>query len=240
MATGTGARRYALRVVIALLALALVALAVRQVSKARCFVLTGEAICRVETSEPLVALSLDDGPSVVGTDAALAALDAAGVRATFFLIGRAVDRHPDQVRRIVAAGHETANHSYSHVRMIFRPSPFYDEEIRRGREALRRAGADDAALFRPPFGRKLVGLPLAAERQSRRIIMWDVGDPDTDDPRQFAEHIVREARPGSIILMHVMSRQNVAAREALPHILAGLKRKGLRVVTVSELLARAR
>ena len=240
MATGTRARRFAVRAAIALLVLALMALAVRQVSKARCFVLTGEAICRVETKEPLVALSLDDGPSVVGTDAALSALEAAGVRATFFLIGREVDRHPEQVRRIVAAGHETANHSYSHVRMIFRPSSFYDEEIRRGREALERTGAGDAGLFRPPFGRKLVGLLLAAERQGRRVVMWDVAEPDTDDPRALAQHIVREARPGSIILMHVMSRQNVAAREALPDILAGLKRKGLRVVTVSELLARAR
>lgn len=240
MAAKARARRYALRSAMVLLVLVLVALAVRQVSKSRCFVLTGEAICRVETTEPLVALSLDDGPSVVGTDAALSALEAAGVRATFFLIGREVDRRPEQVRRIVAAGHETANHSYSHVRMIFRPSSFYDDQIKRGREALERAGAGDAGLFRPPFGRKLIGLPLAAKRQERRIIMWDVAEPDTDDPRSFAEHIVREARPGSIILMHVMSRQNVAARQALPHILAGLKRKGLRVVPVSKLLARAR
>lgn len=216
------------------------AIAVRQLSKARCFVLTGEAICRVETSEPIVALSLDDGPSPAGTDAALAALEAAGARATFFLVGRAVDRHPELVRRIVAAGHETANHSYSHVRMIFRSASFYDEEIVRAEAALRRAGAGDAGLFRPPFGRKLFGLPRAVERQRHRLIMWDVADPDTEDPRAFAEQVVREARPGSIILMHVMSRANGPAREALPLVLAGLARKGLRVVTVSELLARAR
>ncbi len=237
MATRAGRRRYAFRIAAALLVLLVIALAIRQVSKARCFVLTGQAICRVETNQPVVALSLDDGPSPTGTDAALFALGAAKVRATFFLIGRQVDRNPELVRRIVAAGHETANHSYNHRRMIFRPASFYDDEIWRGREALRRAGTDDAGLFRPPFGRKLVGLPLAAERQGRRIIMWDVADPDTEDAREFAEQVVREARPGSIILLHVMSRQNVAARAALPHILSGLERKGLRVVTVSELLA---
>jgi peptidoglycan/xylan/chitin deacetylase (PgdA/CDA1 family) len=71
------------------------------------------------------------------------------------------------------------------------------------------------------------------------MIMWDVGEPDTRDPRAYAAHIVERARPGSIILMHVMYRANSVGREALPLVLDGLRRKGLRVLTVGELLARA-
>jgi peptidoglycan/xylan/chitin deacetylase (PgdA/CDA1 family) len=207
-------------------------------AKAWCFVFAGEVTCRVETTEPIVALTLDDGPTPEGTAAALAALERGGAHATFFLIGRQIEQHPDEVRRILAAGHEVANHSWSHKRMIGRSSAWYDEEIARTAALLRRLGDGGALLFRPPFGKKLFALPLAARRQGHRMVMWDVAEPDTPDPRTYARHIVDSARPGSIILMHVMYRPNDVARAALPLVLEGLRRKGLRVVTVGELLAR--
>jgi peptidoglycan/xylan/chitin deacetylase (PgdA/CDA1 family) len=236
--TGARKKRQALWAGAALLVL-MIALGLWHASKAWCFVLVGEVTCRVETDEPIVALSLDDGPTPEGTEAALAALERGGARATFFLIGRHVERQPDAVRRILAAGHEVANHSWSHRRMVGRSGGWYDEEIARTAASLHRLGDRGPLLFRPPFGRKLFGLPLAAGRQGHRMIMWDVGEPDTQDPRAYAAHIVERARPGSIILMHVMYRGNGVARAALPMVLEGLRRKGLRVVTVGELLARA-
>lgn len=216
-----------------------IAIALWRISKADCFVLVGEVTCRVETAEPIVALSLDDGPAVAGTEPVLATLERAGVHATFFLIGHYVEEEPGLVRRILAAGHEIANHSWSHRRMIGRSEAHYEEEIARTAAALRQLGGTGPLLFRPPFGRKLFGLPRAAARQGHRMIMWDVGEPDTRDPRAYAAHIVERARPGSIILMHVMYSGNGTARAALPLVLEGLRRKGLRVVTVGELLARA-
>jgi peptidoglycan/xylan/chitin deacetylase (PgdA/CDA1 family) len=210
------------------------------VSKAWCFVLVGEVTCRVETREPIVALSLDDGPAPEGTEIALAALERGGARATFFLIGSRVERNPGLARRILAAGHEVANHSWSHRWMMGRSGRWYDEEIARTAAALRSEGDGGLLLFRPPFGKKLFGLPLAARRQGHRMIMWDVAEPDTDDPRVYAAHIVERARPGSIILMHVMYKSNRVGRQALPLVLDGLRRRGLRVVTVSELLRRER
>jgi len=195
--------------------------------------------CRVETSERLVALTLDDGPTPEGTAAVLSALERGGARATFFLIGRQIERNPQEVRRILAAGHEVANHSWSHRWMIGRSSRWYDREIARTATLLRRLGARGPLLFRPPFGKKLIGLPLAVRRQGHRLIMWDVAEPDTADPHVYAAHIVERARPGSIILMHVMYRSNRVAREALPLVIDGLRRRGFRIVTVGELLARA-
>ena len=73
------------------------------------------------------------------------------------------------------------------------------------------------------------------------MVMWDVEDPfGAGNPREYADRILRDVRPGSIILMHVMYDGNRTAREALPLVLSGLAARGLRVVTVGELLARRR
>jgi peptidoglycan/xylan/chitin deacetylase (PgdA/CDA1 family) len=239
MGVSAKAKRRAVWAAGALVLLLTAAILIWRASKAWCFVLAGEVTCRVETAEPIVALSLDDGPTPEEAEAAIDALQRGGARATFFLIGRYVEEEPASVRQILAAGHEVANHSWSHRRMIGGSSAWYDEEIARTAAALRRLGDDGPLLFRPPFGKKLFGLPLAARRQGHRMIMWDVGEADTDDPRAYAAHIVERARPGSIILMHVMYEGNGVARAALPMVLDGLRRKGLRVVTVGDLLARA-
>ncbi|HEX8625223.1 MAG TPA: polysaccharide deacetylase family protein [Allosphingosinicella sp.] len=210
------------------------------VSRARCFALVGEMICRVETDQPMVALTFDDGPTERGVAAALPHLRAGGARATFFLIGREVGERPHLVRRIVAEGHEIANHSLTHQVMIGRSSAFYDSEIAEAHRRLIAAGAPSPKLFRPPFGKKLWGLPASARRHGYRMVMIDVEEPTTEDPRAYAERLVREAKPGSILLMHLMYRSNDTAREALPLVIRGLQARGFRIVTVGELLAAGR
>jgi peptidoglycan/xylan/chitin deacetylase (PgdA/CDA1 family) len=236
----TRRRKWSVAAALLLVILVLAAGVAWKISKSLCFVLAGEVTCRVQTADPVVALSLDDGPTRQGIDAALSALERGHAHATFFLIGRDVDEQPGLVRRIVASGNEAGNHSYTHRWMMGRSAAVYDEEIARTAAALRRAGAPAPRLFRPPYGKKLIGLPLALRRHGERMIMWDVWDPDTRDPRAYAADVVRRARPGSIILMHLMYSGNDTARAALPLILAGLEARGLKVVTVSELLAHAR
>lgn len=69
------------------------------------------------------------------------------------------------------------------------------------------------------------------------MITWDVEDPpEAASPREYAKRIVEDARPGSIILMHIMYSSNQTAREALPFVLQGLQAKGLQVVSVGRLL----
>jgi peptidoglycan-N-acetylglucosamine deacetylase len=219
----------------------LLAVATLQISKARCFTLSGEAICRVETAEPVVALTFDDGPTPDGVELAARALRDNDARGTFFLIGGEVARREPLVRRLLAEGHEIGNHSFSHARMILHRPGFYDEEIVRTDTLLRRAGVPAPNLFRPPYGKKLIGLPNALARHDYRMIMWDVEDPrGAETPRAYAEQVVREARPGSIILMHVMYRSNGIAREALPLVVQGLRARGFQLVTVSELLRHGR
>jgi len=222
-----------------LLLLILGAAGLHDISKARCFSLVGEVTCRVETAAPVVALSFDDGPSAAGTDWAIRQLDVHGVKATFFLVGQEMERRPGLAEALLEAGHEVANHSYSHQRMVARPPGFHRRELAQTQAVLARAGAD-VRLFRPPYGKKLIGLPLEARRQGLTLVMWDVEDPQARDPAAFADEVVARARPGSIILLHPMYPANGAARQALPRILPGLRGKGLQVVSVSTLLEEAR
>ncbi|HTU11410.1 MAG TPA: polysaccharide deacetylase family protein [Allosphingosinicella sp.] len=217
--------------------LAGIVLTLHQISRARCFSVVGEAICRVETDAPLVALTFDDGPTEEGVAIAIAALREHGATATFFLIGEEAARRAPLVRRLLAEGHEVGNHSQTHQRMIFHLPAFYEREVMEADAALRAAGVTRLDLFRPPYGRKLIGLPNALARHGYRMIMWDVEDPTgAATPQAYADAVVRQARPGSIILMHIMYRSNRIARESLPLVLRGLRSRGFLVVTVGELL----
>ena len=224
---------------IAAIALLLSALALWQLSKARCIQIIGDVTCRIETDQKIVALTFDDGPTPEGVDAVLAVLEPRGIAATFFLIGEQMEDHPGQAERLLAAGHELGNHTFMHERNIGFSQSFYAAEIAKTDSLLKTAGSR-TRLFRPPYGKRLIGLPLEVERAGYRTITWDVEERPNDftDPLSFAKDIVSRTRPGSIILIHPMYRHNQVARDALPIILDELKAKGFEVVTVSELLKR--
>lgn len=221
---------------ILLILVAALVLAAFLTSRARCWQWVGTPVCRVETSEKIVALTFDDGPTAEGIDYFLQTLTPASTKATFFLTGADLAANPGQARRLVAAGHQIANHSYRHERMWGLFPDAYEGDIRRTDALLRQEGGDAALLFRPPYGKKLIGLPIALARTGHRTIMWDIEDPETSDPKAFADQILEQARPGSIILIHAMYRRRDTARRALPLILTGLKDRGYRTVTMSELL----
>lgn len=221
----------------AALILGAITLGLHRLSKAPCFQLVGEVTCRVETNAKIVALTFDDGPTPEGVDAVMKTLSEHDVHATFFLIGNRMARFPGQAERLLAAGHELGNHSWSHVRNLGRSRQFYASEIARTNKLLRAAG-QQPIYFRPPFGRRLIGLPLEVERAGLRMVTWDVADQPERfaEPRAFAADILARVRPGSIILIHPMYRHSQTARDALPHVLIGLRRRGYRVVRLSELL----
>ena len=218
------------------LALAAAGVGLFELSRARCVSLVAPVVCRVHTTAPVVALSFDDGPTERGVNAILPELARTQAHATFFLIGGEAEKHPELVRALLAAGHEVGNHTYSHRRNVGHSQAFYDSEIARTQSVLRAAGANPR-LVRPPYGKKLIGLPVAIKRAGLTMVTWDIEDPPTQDPRRFADAVVRQAHPGGIILIHAMYASNGTARAALPMILDGLRARHFRVVSVSELLA---
>lgn len=209
-----------------------------KLSNAYAFQLFGGLVDRVETEAPVVALTFDDGPTAQFTAEVLEVLSRRQVKATFFVIGEALNRNPELGRQIVAGGHELGNHSYSHTRLILRPLSFIRQEIEQTDELIRQTGYTGEIHFRPPNGKKLILLPYYLASTGRRTITWTVvpeSAPGGADA--IVACVLEQARPGSIILLHVMYESRAESRAALPGIVDGLQAKGYRFVTVSELLA---
>jgi chitin deacetylase len=99
-----------------------------QVSISRSFQFFGVIVPRINTAEKVVALTFDDGPTTSGTHEILGVLDEMKVKATFFVVGAELERNKAAGRKLVAAGHELGNHSYSHTRMILVRPSFVDRK----------------------------------------------------------------------------------------------------------------
>ncbi|MEU4649026.1 polysaccharide deacetylase family protein [Nocardia fluminea] len=203
----------------------------------RTYQVAGRLVDRVETEDKVVALTFDDGPTVRTPDV-LRTLAQSRVPATFYLVGEDLAEHPEYGAAIVAAGHEIGNHSYTHRRMVLVSGDTVRDEIERTDAEIRRAGYPGPISFRPPYGKKLWTLPHYLADHDRTTVTWDV-EPDSAggaSREAIVGDTLARARPGSIILLHVMHGQESLA--AVPEIVEGLRARGYRFVTVSELLAR--
>jgi peptidoglycan-N-acetylglucosamine deacetylase len=211
-----------------------------RLADSRTFQFAGELVHRVESGAPVVALTFDDGPTLGGTESILEILEREGVRATFFFTGAELVANPGLGPRFVEAGHELGNHTYSHSRMLFRTPSFIRREVEVTDSLIRQTGYSGPIHFRPPYGKKLLGLPLYLARTGRTTIMWDV-EPDShaevaQSAQRIVAHVLDEVRPGSIILLHVMYPSRRESLAAVEGVIRGLKGRGYRLVTVSELL----
>ena len=204
----------------------------------------GRALWRGPADRPRAALTFDDGPSPSTPDV-LDALAAEGVRATFFVLGRQVERHPDVVRRIVAEGHQLANHGYDHGILIFRGAAHVADQLTRTERAVERAAGPDAMsrLFRAPHGFRGPATALGARRAGYRMAAWTRGVFDSAEPG--AATIARRAStalaPGTILLLHdadgwAPGRPRHQTAEALPEICRAARARDLELVTLTELV----
>jgi peptidoglycan/xylan/chitin deacetylase (PgdA/CDA1 family) len=231
----------ALRIVLAVLLVGIVFLyGTLQLSRSRTFQLFGELVDRVETDRPVVALTFDDGPIEALTDSLIRVLDARRVQATFFITGAELAENVEAGARLVAAGHELGNHTYSHQRMVRRSQAFIRNEIESTDSLIRAAGHAGPIHFRPPFGHKLLGLPYYLSRTGRTSITWDIEPDSYPDVAATADgivsHVLERVRPGSIILLHPWYGSRRTSLEAVPALVDSLLARGYQVTTVDELL----
>lgn len=211
-----------------------------QYSKSTTRQMFGEIVHRVETGEMVVALTFDDGPTPGYTQRVLEILGSENLRATFFLNGWGMRDNPAEARLIVKAGHEVGNHSFTHPRMLFKSYGFVADELERTERLIRQAGYEGTIHFRPPYGKKLFNLPRYLDDHGIVSITWDVAaesyGEDSGDAEGLARRVLEQVRPGSIVLMHVMFDSRESSMQALPDIIRGLRGKGYRFLTVSEML----
>ena len=214
------------------------AVGLREVVNSSTFQLFGDYVARVDTNERVVALTFDDGPDPWHTPRVLAVLDQHHVKATFFMMGRNVERYPEVAREVLRRGHEIGNHSYSHPRLILMSPSRVRDEIARTDTLLRGIGVTGEIHFRPPHASKFIVLPYVLVQMNKLSVLGDV-DPKEWKQRPAAimtESILRQVRPGSIIGLH--DPMGAETLRTLQNILPALAAEGYRFETVSALVRR--
>ncbi len=183
-----------------------------------------------------MALTFDDGPGPY-TETLVNTLLGAGAPATFFMIGEHVDTFPETARRVAAAGFEIGNHSYSHSDLTRLPSAEIDDQLARTNVAILRATGRRPTLLRPPYGARDRRVDRIAARSGLGEVLWDVDTLDWKhrDPRAVRRAVRRDVRRGSIVLLHDIQPTTV---EAVPKLIAQLRRERYTLVTVSELIGK--
>lgn len=184
-----------------------------------------------------VALTFDDGPHPEGTPAVLELLEAAGVTATFFLVGEQVERRPQLAERITAAGHEVALHCQRH-RSLLRLGPRATRD-----DLLRAAAVIEAATgrrprrYRPPYGVLNAAALTTARRQGWETVLWRCEGRDWQaraTAESIARRLTRRVRSGDVLLLHDADWYSAPGSwrrtvSALPLVLAELDRRRLPV-----------
>jgi peptidoglycan/xylan/chitin deacetylase (PgdA/CDA1 family)/uncharacterized membrane protein YbhN (UPF0104 family) len=206
------------------------------------FDLATGSLRRGRRDRPAVALTFDDGPGD-DTPAVLDALDRAGVKATFFVLGRHAAARPDLVREVARRGHLVALHGHGHRKLHLAGPAALAAEIDGGRAAIEAAGVEPAPFFRAPHGWKSPLLGRALRARGLRLVGWTRGVWDTERPgaAAIAARATDRLRAGEILLLHdgcatpgIDPRRDQTA-EAVAEIARRARAQGLELVRLDAL-----
>jgi chitin deacetylase len=184
-----------------------------------------------------IALTFDDGPWPNTTGQVLDFLKKNNLKATFFVVGRQVQQYPQLAKRIVAEGHAIANHTWSHQYHRYN-SVGAATEIDKTADLVYKLTGVKTNLFRPPGGILNNGLAAYAQQKKYAVVMWSADSLDWrhNNPQVLRDRILKEASAGGIVLMHDGGGNRAKTIQALPLVIAELKKRGYKFVTVPELM----
>lgn len=180
--------------------------------------------CRVGKA---VYLTFDDGPIPEVTPKVLAILDQYGVKATFFMVGENIDKHPEVFEMVLKGGHAIGNHTYNHMKGWKVSTAEYIANVQKFPK--------ETKLFRPPYGRTWVWQRRAVKQLGYEIYLWDVLTRDYNPrrtPEAMLQQIQRQTRPGSIINFHDSIKSNERMLEVLPKAIEWLLANGYEIKTL--------
>lgn len=180
------------------------------------------ALWRMEPKERAVYLTFDDGPIPEVTPWVLDVLDEYAAKATFFMVGDNIRKHPSEFEMVKARGHRLGNHTYHHLAGHLHGVSSYIRDITKANELLK------TDLFRPPHG-WMKWRQYHALRQHYRIVMWDLVTRDYSchlTGKEVLANVQRYARPGSIITFHDSLKSYEKLQYALPRSLEWLRSEG--------------
>lgn len=172
--------------------------------------------------EKRIFLTFDDGPSELITPEILEVLDRYNAKATFFCLGRNVERFPRIYDDILNQGHSTGNHTHNHLNGWFTSRDRYIEDIYQAGKFIQ------SPLLRPPYG-KIRSSQARLLNKNFQIVMWDVMSHDYNrkySPENIFHHVVRFSRPGSVVVFHDSERAGKDVLSALPKVLGYIWEEG--------------
>jgi len=192
---------------------------------------------QIQTSQPVIAMTFDDGPHPQNTPRLLDMLKERGIRATFYVVGDMVRYNPQLLRRMIAEGHEIGNHTVSHGTLSRMNDAALKDELLRAHQQILSATGVPPRSMRPPGG--------AITKSQKQLMLREFGYPTilwSCDPKDWqrpgvdvvTQRLLDGASPGGILLAHDLHAPTV---DAMPRTLDGLIAKGYRFVTISQLIA---
>ena len=178
---------------------------------------------RKENAQNNIWLTFDDGPHPEVTPFILNVLKEEQVKATFFLVGEQMEKHPELLNQIISEGHIVANHSYSHKNGWLSNNSTYFNDIEKCQKLI-----PENKLFRPPYG-KISPLQISHLKKNYKIILWDVLSWDFslyNTPKKVKESVLKNTVSGSIIVFHNNKKSFKNLQPILKETIQELKQKG--------------
>ena len=184
-----------------------------------------------------IALTFDDGPWPHSTSQVLSVLKKNNIKATFFVVGRQVKQYPQLTKQIVAEGHAIANHTWSHQYHKFNEAAAA-RELDSTTSLIHKLTGVKTVLFRPPAGILTNGLVAYAHKKKYSVVMWSADSLDWRyrSTPALMNSVLKAAKPGGIILLHDGGGDRSKTVQALPQLIAQLKKQGYQFVTVPDLM----
>jgi peptidoglycan/xylan/chitin deacetylase (PgdA/CDA1 family) len=176
-----------------------------------------------------IYLTFDDGPTPVVTEKVLNLLDQYNAKATFFCLGRNVERHPEIYREIIKRGHQTGNHTYSHLKGWEIKNKEYFQDVELAGQFI------NSDLFRPPYGR-IKRAQIKYLKKKFNIILWDVMSHDYEklwSKERCLRAAMRYTKEGSIIVFHDSEKAEEKVQYILPKLLEAYTEKGYQFESIT-------
>jgi peptidoglycan/xylan/chitin deacetylase (PgdA/CDA1 family) len=199
-----------------------------------------DAVVRGPKGARGVVLTFDDGPHPKWTAKILAALAERGAKATFFVVGRKAEQHPEMVRAILEAGHGIGLHSYEHDRLFaLRREKRVRADLEKGIAVLEALTGTRPTLFRPPIGHTNPIIARVADALDLTMVGWTVSGHDglaSARPADVAARVRRDLRDRVIVALHdapERGEREPAAIKALPDILDAIAAERLEIVSLA-------
>jgi peptidoglycan/xylan/chitin deacetylase (PgdA/CDA1 family) len=198
---------------------------------------------RAPTDELKIALTFDDGPHSASTPPILELMQQFNVSATFFLVGKHLEKYPEIASDMVSAGHEIGNHTFSHSLLYLSTKNRIRDEINRTDALLKNIDGAEPKFFRPPAGFFTRQVLDIAEQLGYKTVVGDVypRDPHLPGKEKIVDRVLQRTVAGSIIILHDGGNARQVDRsqtlDALSEIIPSLKDKGFEFLTLSALLS---